>query len=1669
MPLRGIRRARLVMALVALAILAVLGSVAYRTLLALSARAGDLIVQALRQELNREVAIGRVRYWPLGTLVVEDVRIAAEKRLAEGELARVPRLVIRYRWKELLSGAQDPAAAVQQIDLYRPWVHLIRDRNGVWNISRLRRPPRKRPSLFRGVVVVHGGAAQISDYAAQLPRLPAVNRAEGVEARLAFADPKRIAFRASGSASEPGRGRGQASGFRSLEGRLPSWQVQLAAETGDLAYWTRYFLGERDWRIEAGRGRIYATLSSPAAAGQRTRVQFTAQGQDVRLRLPQLGVPAVARTASLVYSPEVIQAQGEGEAAGIPLSLDGSTVILPADQGSWLRFRVRSPAVTLDGLRRAFPQIRLPKELKDAAPVQLDLALEGAPDALTARGEVASAYVQVGQMQLAEARVRWHWQGGLLDVEHAQARALGGETSGQGWIDLRDPERQPLYLVGRATGIQIAQLPGERAVELAGEGAGDFVVTGTVQDPEASLSGRISPLIVNGEHFDELTQQVRYRQGQLEVLSATLAHGQGSATLTGTVARSGELDLHVRTAGLGLAPLLHEFGVANAAGLAYASGRVAGTLARPAFEGRAEVYGLHWNRWNAEYARAAISWEPDQLSLRDLEIRRPPTRLRAGSASFQRGEDGEWHVRVDARVHDVPLAGALLDAGVRAASLRTEPVLGRLTEADLRLEGTLRAPVVSFDGRVDGLAVRGLDVGALALRGAYQGAAGKVSFLAETPQGAQPVLRAEGTLAFPSREQSKGAPWLAVRATLENAPLSPLLRRALPDVDAYVVGDGSLRRLDLSLVVPTQSGSPRVEGTLATGPLQANDQPIGPVHVRFAAQGDALTVPEADFGLGEGVVRLRDGVWLGVPPQGTAARAPAWRRYLAAVAGRIELQDVPLDVVHHLLTGSPAAEDPRQGRFQALLAHLPATLQGTASGVVELRLPEPLSLATPPERWAGIRAAWWRDPSAYARLTGRALAWGATVASADGNVPAPSRTLSGQASLDVEYAGDTVVLNDLTLSQPRQELLLHLTGHYVEGRPGSDDDLFSVQYEVHNLDLATLEDLPFGEVREAARRWRPLAGRASLKGEASGRPRAPHLTLSMEILDATLAGLPIAQVSFPDVQIDPARGELRVAPAQIISKHPDHTHVLNIQGSLPFQWNPPRIPETGERRFTIVLPPQNADLLADIAQAAATQAATARDPSSRWPPAAELLGGLAAIGGRVDARLTLAGTGLHPANSGYLSLESDALRLTPLQTTITGFAARADFEGDEVRLTRFEGHTGRRGSFHGEGTISLAAERDGHAPPRLALALSLADVQLEAGAARATLRSVTSPQDLTPAPVRIEGVWPNPMVRGAILIPEARLPTEFPAPLLVARSPIGNPEFDLRLVIGRDVTIQNPPVLRLGLERGEGRPPVLRVRGPLDTVRVDGRVSVRGQLLLPPLRFNVRGDLEVAYRATPQPTGVPMPAPVRVDLAATTVLRAPSPMSGNVETYEVTVYLRGQPTGPMLTGGDLLEPSQPTGVRSLGSGLTVELTSNPPLPSTELASLVRSQLGLGTQALAGGAGADPLAEHFGRALFSAVVPSLALRLEQAVQQALGLEVFTIEVGLNQPVQLRLGRRLVGNLYGSLTQELSSSAQQPLRRTWEISYRVTPRLRIGYWQEQPLNRSLWFVAGGYSFR
>ncbi|HTE20293.1 MAG TPA: translocation/assembly module TamB domain-containing protein, partial [Armatimonadota bacterium] len=582
-----------------------------------------------------------------------------------------------------------------------------------------------------------------------------------------------------------------------------------------------------------------------------------------------------------------------------------------------------------------------------------------------------------------------------------------------------------------------------------------------------------------------------------------------------------------------------------------------------------------------------------------------------------------------------------------------------------------------------------------------------------------------------------------------------------------------------------------------------------------------------------------------------------------------------------------------------------------------------------------------------------------------------------------------------------------------------------------------------------------------------------------------------------------AQGVLRIGSLDLVKRplpgSPDAT--LRASGSLPLSWPELSVPPDAPRSLKIEVQRQSLAVLNALANDADRLARQiGGDAPQQTTRLLSLLRRVDAGDGWMEAHVTLAGTADSPQNDGVLQVHSDRLQFRslreepdlagppaprrlarrplaqePFQTEVRAFNARVELRGNVLRVAEISGTSSFGGSFRASGDVSLGRDVNGGPVARLDLAAQLDRFRfVERQAAgllgesfrgarvQGTLQTVSAGTPQRQQPLRIQGDWPSPMISGAIRLDDASLPavadgapSEQPASVPVSA------RLNVRLLAGREVWLRNP-LLRLKLEGS------LLAGNTLQEPVVNGDLHVtRGTFTLPLVQLrNAEGLVRVSYDGRAGELGGLSRPPVFVDLTASTSLRVQRSPATEAEYYDATFEIKGTPG----MGGD-------TGIRQAGvtsglavgseSGVTVTVRTDPPLPSGQIEALIRQQLGVEGLNAGGANVVEALRGQIEQAFAANVASSVTGRLEDAVRSALGLNIFSVDLGVTQPLRVRIGKRLFGPVFGTVTQEFGGGLTNQQRRL-EVYYRINPQLRVGYRQEEPLGRKVFFLSGTRSF-
>ena len=181
---------------------------------------GWVLIDELSRQFGREVRVGRVRVTPLGTLVMENVRVAEGKTLANGTILAARRVSVRYDLNALIFHAAK-AGSVRSVQLTDAHVLVIRRSNGTFNILELfRHRPGPPGPPFLGKVIITNAMVVYRDYVAGTPGAPVSGVASHVNAAVDAAGAPQYLFSLSARGQAGVTGPVMASGSYDDRGHL---------------------------------------------------------------------------------------------------------------------------------------------------------------------------------------------------------------------------------------------------------------------------------------------------------------------------------------------------------------------------------------------------------------------------------------------------------------------------------------------------------------------------------------------------------------------------------------------------------------------------------------------------------------------------------------------------------------------------------------------------------------------------------------------------------------------------------------------------------------------------------------------------------------------------------------------------------------------------------------------------------------------------------------------------------------------------------------------------------------------------------------------------------------------------------------------------------------------------------------------------------------------------------------------------------------------------------------------------------------------------------------------------------------------------------------------------------------------------------------------------------
>jgi hypothetical protein len=1223
-------------------------------------------------------------------------------------------------------------------------------------------------------------------------------------------------------------------------------------------------------------------------------------------------------------------------------------------------------------------------------------------------GDVAGLPVA---MEDAEAKVAF--AGDVVSVRNMKCRAAGGVVEGEVVADLGDTAKAEAVFTASEVDVE--------ALQRAFAAGLDHRLTGTAQvSGFASLAGKElrvrSQFAVVEPGVDEYAAtaargEAVWEGARIKVPWAVVEAPEGSVAFAGEFNKEG-MEARFSGSRLDMAGLAQRFSHDGPVGTAWVTGALSGTYKEPRIEVELAAYDMGYKDQRAEAVYARAQGSLSSVEIPQLFAYRDGAVLSfAGHASEISAEKPYARIAGQLRVAGLSIPQTLEWVGYEGDVRPSGQV-----EVNGSVSGTLEEPII--EGVIHLVGVEHDIYSAQELRGAVR-------------------YSADHLRLGPVHGRIQGVPvsaWAEVNGirsdpdhalTLAGVKTGPVELSRVVVLQRYGVGLGGTASIEDSLIALRGSELVAAQADISCSALEFGEVTIQPFDLRLRTEERIVKLEPVEVGIADG-------------------------RALLSASYDTETEE---------LTGE--------------------------LGLVNCRLPSLFDVAGE----AALAAAA-SDENADAKAMGRRCERLAlrTDGLVSGTVVA--RGAADRLALDVKLTGERLVLDnkplpEVTLAcryQPKDKRIedIRVEAQYgqglilAEGWAALGSEIYLVA-DASDLDLHNLSA------------WAPVpvsaAGSLQFTSVISGPVDQPVVKASVDMTDVTVEGLRFDLVSVPIVNV--AEGGIDI-DTLIVKRGP---HEMTAKGHLPFTWDGPKVPTDQPVTFFAAL--NNAD--ADTLRGFAEEYYRAHHPEAISNPWSAMR-----AGGRLDASVQIAGTLSQPTLAGSLNVTDGEFGLARWAGSVRDVNLELEMVpspkgGSELRLTNLTGmydETELRG--HGQVLLKyIAMDRlidnewdvvvdaagprlsflGGNVAQDLALEahlrtvepgkaeLSFARGEAKLGGGKAVIEGgvlLTSLKwsklhendfDMTVSldKARVKyGQTFNGLVTGRITVTnEEGKPANISGGVEISQAVVGfqadggaavelhgapasAPAFvvDLRGAIAEGVSIRGGG-LNLPLQPDRN---AVRLTGTPQEPKLQGRaVAQQGRASLPGGFLAIK-SFSVDFDVLPVAGEVTTPRPLQVC----------AQVMGQAERLVSEVEIDGQVFGPVHLYLNFFG--------ELPGTVEVKASSEPPLAEEEIYAILGAEP-FGGLTAARDAGTQALSERFVSLLAVGLRAGVFEPFEAQLRELLGLAEFSINIALEQPVEVRLGKYLVRNLLVSYRQSLGGEGKN---QWWlAISYEVGPGTVVSY--------------------
>lgn len=418
-------------------------------------RAQNAITDEINKTLNGQITFDRLEITSFRSAVLYDVVLQDSQSQV---VASTEKLTVQFDLWAALQG-QVALSAIKEVELNNPSLFLSRQSNGLWNVEQLLKNQTNQEMSFAGLVKWTGGQVQLVNDGVTYQ----ITDAEGM---VSFVHKPAIAFSVTGKyLGETLSAEGSIKNKDNLFAQFKTSRLDLAAlkplvpadyslviHSGQLENITATIRQEQGVLTYAGELEVHQA----AAAVQ----DFTVQNGEARLTFTHQNLYLYQASADVNGQP--VQLHGR-------VTLDTSEPVLDL-------------VVQSAGMEPAALQESLPVKGK----VAVKAAVRGLATNPEVQGELAMAQGTIAGIGVEEAQGSVHLVNGLLTLQQAAGKTLGGTVSLTGQLDIATQRYQGRVRGSNIDGSLVPGVPAQAAgradfdVALAGEDFTRPAMNGTI-------------------------------------------------------------------------------------------------------------------------------------------------------------------------------------------------------------------------------------------------------------------------------------------------------------------------------------------------------------------------------------------------------------------------------------------------------------------------------------------------------------------------------------------------------------------------------------------------------------------------------------------------------------------------------------------------------------------------------------------------------------------------------------------------------------------------------------------------------------------------------------------------------------------------------------------------------------------------------------------------------------------------------------------------------------------------------------------------------------------------------------------------------------------------------------------------------------------------------------